>query len=253
MSRRDTFLTISALRIGFLLLIVLAWWIAALMVPRNLIPTPGATLAAAGRLIAEGRLFTALLDSLAIYLSGYGAAILVAIPLGLAMGAVRLLGKTLEVFVYALSATPRVAFIPLIIVLLGLGFEAKVFIVYLGAVMPIIINTYAGVMQADSDLIEMARSVGAPPRRIYARIILPGAVPYIIVGLRLGATIGLINTVVAELYTAVNGLGGLLAIYGNTFRMAEYFVIVLTLAVIGVCVTEALRHVEQRLERWRET
>ena len=75
--------------------------------------------------------------------------------------------------------------------------------------------------------------------------------PYVIVGLRLGATIGLINTVVAELYTAVTGLGGLLAIYGNTFRMAEYFVIVLCLASIGVIVTEGLRFIEQRLARWR--
>ena len=68
--------------------------------------------------------------------------------------------------------------------------------------------------------------------------------PFIVVGLRVGATIGLINTVVAELYTAVRGLGGLLAVYGNTFRMAEYFVIVLILAAIGVIVTEILRHLQ---------
>jgi NitT/TauT family transport system permease protein len=69
--------------------------------------------------------------------------------------------------------------------------------------------------------------------------------------MRLGATIGLINTIVAELYTAVKGLGGLLAIYGNTFRMAEYFVIVITLAIVGVIVTESLRYLEQRFSRWR--
>jgi NitT/TauT family transport system permease protein len=98
----------------------------------------------------------------------------------------------------------------------------------------------------------MARSVGASRSRIFGKIILPGAVPYVITGMRIGATIGLINTVVAELYTAVRGLGGLLAIYGNTFRMAEYFVVVLTLALTGVIVTEVLRHVEIRASRWRE-
>jgi NitT/TauT family transport system permease protein len=77
-------------------------------------------------------------------------------------------------------------------------------------------------------------------------------VPFIVVGLRIGATIGLINTVVAELYTAVTGLGGLLALYGNTFRMGEYFVVVLTLALIGVVVTEVLRLIETRLNRWRQ-
>jgi NitT/TauT family transport system permease protein len=69
--------------------------------------------------------------------------------------------------------------------------------------------------------------------------------------LRLGATIGLINTVVAELYTAVSGLGGLLAIYGNTFQMAPYFVVVLVLALIGSTVTQLLRMLETRTQRWR--
>jgi len=234
-----------------LVLLVLLWLLASQVAGRNLIPTPLATFEAASRMFVEGRLLVALWDSLALYLTGYLAAIIVAVPLGVAMGASRTLGKTLEIYVYALSATPRVAFIPLIIVLLGLGFQAKVFIVFLGAVMPIIINTYAGVREVDDDLVEMARSVGARRSDVFRRIVIPSAVPFIVVGLRLGATIGLINTVVAELYTAVRGLGGLLATYGNTFRMAEYFVVVLTLAFIGVIITEILRHFENRLGRWR--
>ena len=159
------------------------------------------------KLLAEGRLAAALGDSLITFLGGYGLSILVAIPVGLVMGVFMPVGKTLEVYVYALAAMPRVAFIPLIIVFLGLGFQAKIFIVFLGAVMPILINTYAGVLAVDEELIEMARSVRAGRLQIFSRIVLPGAVPFIIVGLRLGATIGLINTVVAELYTAVRGLG----------------------------------------------
>ncbi len=243
--------TVALLRLAFLGLLMFLWWIASIYVARNLIPSPLETWEAAKQLFAAGRWQDAVRASMATYGSGYLAAAAVAIPLGLLMGAFNVLGKTLEIYVYALSATPRVAFIPLIIVLLGLGFEAKMFIVFLGAVMPIIINTYAGVRQADADLVEMARSVGAGRFRIFTQIVLPGALPFVIVGLRLGATIGLINTVVAELYTAIGGLGGLLAVYGNTFRMAEYFVIVLTLAGIGVIVTEALRYVELRLGRWR--
>ncbi|MDA0989258.1 MAG: ABC transporter permease [Verrucomicrobia bacterium] len=238
-------------RLGFLALLLVLWALAAQQVGGNLVPSPYATWLAAGRLIAEGRLGRALADSLTVYLSGYAIAVAVGVPLGVLMGGFRVLGKTLEVYVFALAATPRVAFIPLIIVLLGLGVEAKMFIVFLGALMPVLINTYAGVLEADDDLIEMARSVGASRLRVFRSIVLPGAVPFVIVGMRLGATIGLINTVVAELYTAVKGLGGLLAIYGNTFRMAEYFVVVLTLALIGVAVTEGLRHLEQRVSRWR--
>lgn len=238
-------------RLGFLALLIALWSIAAYSLGPNTVPTPWATFEAAQQLVAEGRLLTALSDSLTVYLSGYGLALLCALPIGVLMGGIRILGKTLEVYVFALAATPRVAFIPLIIALLGLGLEAKTFIVFLGAIMPMIINTYAGVLAADDELIEMARSVGASRRRIFLNIILPGAVPFVVVGMRIGATIGLINTVVAELYTAVRGLGGLLAIYGNTFRMAEYFVVVIMLAIIGVVVTEGLRHLELRLSRWR--
>jgi len=244
-------LKIILYRLGVLVALVLLWWFFSTIVERQLIPSPLATFRAAERLIAEGRLSTALLDTLSIYIGGYGAAILIGIPLGLLMGTARTLGKTLDVFIYALSATPRVAFIPLIIVFLGLGASAKTFIVFLGALMPILINAYAGALNSDEDLVEMARSVGASKMRIFREIVLPGALPFAITGLRIGATIGLINTVVAELYTAVRGLGGLLAIYGNTFRMAEYFVIVFTLALIGVVVTTALRLLELRLERWR--
>lgn len=243
---------ITLFRLGVLAALMAVWSVAAVRLGANVVPTPMATLDAAIRLFGDNRLWGAIGDSLIVYLSGFALAALVAVPLGVAMGGFRVLGKTLEVYVFALAATPRVAFIPLVIVLLGLGIEAKVFIVFLGALMPILLNTYAGVLAADGELIEMARSVGASRSRIFSTIVLPGAVPYVITGLRIGATIGLINTVVAELYTAVHGLGGLLAVYGNTFRMAEYFVVVLTLALIGVIVTEGLRHLEMRVSRWRD-
>ena len=82
---------------------------------------------------------------------------------------------------------------------------------------------------------------------------LPGALPFLIAGVRIGATIGLINTVVAELYTAVSGLGGLLALYGSRFQMAEYLAVVVVLAMIGVTMTEGLRLAERRMLRWRGT
>jgi ABC-type nitrate/sulfonate/bicarbonate transport system permease component len=242
---------IALYRVLVLVGLVGLWWLIALQVGGVIIPSPPATLAAAQSLMAEGRLLPALGDSLATLLGGYGLAIVVAIPMGLLMGAFAPVGKTLEVYVFALAATPRVAFVPLIIVFLGLGIEAKMFIVFLGAVMPILINSYAGVLATDRGLLEMAQSVRAGRLETFRRIVLPGALPFIIAGLRLGATIGLINTVVAELYTAVRGLGGLLALYGNTFRMAEYFVIVIMLALVGATLAEALRLLEKRLVRWK--
>jgi len=178
-------------------------------------------------------------------------AMVIAVPLGLLMGGFRVFGAALEPYVDALSAMPRVAFIPLIIIFLGLGYEAKICVVILGAIMPILINTYVGVLNSDRDLIEMARSGGATDLQIFRKIMLPGAMPYIIAGMRVGAALALINTVVAELYTAVQGLGGLLSIYGNTFRMAPYFVVVFVLALIGLVTMQSLRLIERRIMRGR--
>ncbi len=244
-------LQIAALRLLAFAAFLLLWWAASLFSGSSLIPTPLAVLEAGGKLFAQERIYRATLESLSVYAAGFALAAVVAIPLGLVMGGFRLLGRTLDVYVNALSATPRVAFIPLIIGLLGLGFNAKVSVVFLGAVVPVLLNTYVGVLNADGELVEMVRSTGASKAQIFGRVLLPGAMPFIMVGLRLGATIGLINTVVAELYTAISGLGGLLAIYGNTFQMAPYFVVVFILATLGVTVTQFLSFIEARMGRWR--
>lgn len=238
-----------AWRLVLLVLLLAAWWGIAVWVGRNFVPTPLATFNAALRLLQSGALLTAAGHSLAVFFAGYALAAVVGVSLGLLMGGFRVLGATLDVYANALTATPRVAFIPLIIVFLGLGFEAKMTIIFLGAVMPILINTYAGVLNSDGELVEMARSTGASELSIFRKVMLPGSLRTIVAGLRLGAGIGLINTVVAELYTSVRGLGGLLATYGNTFQMDNYFVVVIAFAIIGAGVTQALRLIERRMDR----
>lgn len=232
-------------------LLVVAWWLLAALAGENFLPTPWETVIAGVQVVGDGSVPIATLDSLTVFLSGFVLAALFAIPFGLLMGGFRVFGAALEGYVNALAAMPRVAFIPLIIVFLGLDYEAKIFIVFLGAVMPILINTYAGVLNCDGELVEMARSAGARDVQIFRKIMLPGALPYITAGLRVGASLALINTVVAELYTAVKGLGGLLSVYGNSFRMAPYFVVVCVLAVIGMLIMQSLKLVERRMERWR--
>jgi len=234
-------------------LFLLIWWSISLIVGPNLIPTPFSTVSAAMDLLRDGKILEPLLSSLTVYSTGFVLAVLVGIPVGMLMGGIRDLGRTLDIYVSALMATPRVAFIPLIILFLGLGAEAKIAVVFLGAVIPILIGTYSGILNSDAELIEMARSMGATRSQIYWRIMLPGSLSFVVIGLRIGATIGLINTVVAELYTAASGLGGLLALYGNTFQMARYFVVVLALALIGGLVSQGLRTLEAWSSRWRVT
>jgi ABC-type nitrate/sulfonate/bicarbonate transport system permease component len=238
-------------RLVVFVLLIAAWWGVSEAAGQNFFPTPWQTAKASVQVIGDGTVPRATLDSLAIFVSGFFLAAAVAIPFGLFMGGFRIFGSAVETYVNALSAMPRVAFIPLVIVFLGLGFQAKVFIVFIGAVMPILINTYAGVLNCDGELVEMARSAGAREMQIFRKILLPGSLPYITAGLRVGASLALINTVVAELYTAVNGLGGLLSVYGNGFRMAPYFVVVCVLAALGVAMMSSLNLLERRMARWR--
>ena len=248
---RLSHVNINVWRLLVFVLLILLWWLVAIVAGENFFPTPWQTAVAAVQVIGDGSVPRATVDSLGVFLAGFALSAAFAIPFGLLMGGVRVFGATIEGYVNALSAMPRVAFIPLVIVFLGLGFEAKTFIVFIGAVMPILINTYYGVLQCDGELIEMARSAGASDVQIFRKIMLPGALPYITAGLRVGASLALINTVVAELYTAVNGLGGLLSVYGNSFRMAPYFVVVCVLAAIGVLIMQSLKLLERRMERWR--
>lgn len=248
---RLTNIDIVLLRLAVLFGFVLVWWLSTLWVSRSFLPTPWATAQAAAEMVSDGSIFAATGQSIAVYFTGYLLAAAFAIPFGLLMGGIRVFGVTMEVYVNALMATPRVAFIPLIIIFLGLGFQAKVTVVFLGAVMPIIINTYAGVLNSDGELVEMARSTGASDLEIFRKVMLPGALSHIVAGLRIGAAIALINTVVAELYTAVRGLGGLLSVYGNTFQMDAYFVVIFVLAGIGVMVTQSLKLIEMKMARWQ--
>jgi NitT/TauT family transport system permease protein len=230
---------------------LLAWEAVALLAGALIVPTPLQTLRAGAGLFADGELPAAIGQTLAIYAGGLSLAAFAGIAAGLAMGGFPLLGRLFEPWMQALAATPRIAFVPLIIVALGVGFKAKLVIVFLGAVIPVLVSTHAGVASADPELVEMACASGANRRQIFTRVLLPGALPFIMAGLRIGATTGLVNAVVAELYTAIQGLGGLLAIYGNSFRMAPYFAVVVVLAAIGLAVTRALNMAERRLTRWR--
>jgi NitT/TauT family transport system permease protein len=248
---RLSHVNINVWRLLIGVLILALWWVIAALAGGNFVPTPWQTAVAAVALARDGSVAQATLDTLGVFLAGYLVAAIVSIPLGLFMGGFRVFGAALEPYVDALSAMPRVAFIPLVIVFLGLGYQAKIVIVFLGAAMPILINTYTGVLHCDGELVEMARSAGATDMQIFRKIMLPGALPYITSGLRIGASLALINTIVAELYTAVKGLGGLLSIYGNSFRMAPYFVVVIILGIIGVCVMQSLKILERRTERWR--
>ncbi len=182
---------------------------------------------------------------------GLGLALAVGVPLGVAMGRSALVRDVLEPFVVAKYSAPTVAFLPLLIIWLGIGLWAKVALVFLAAVFVLIVSTEAGVATTEPRLIETARAMTASEWQITTTIIIPWALPFILAGLRLAIGRALIMVVVAEMYAATSGIGFLIfqgaAYYDATLVFAGVFV----LSFVGVALNQILRAIERRVAPWR--
>ena len=185
------------------------------------------------------------------FLIGYSLAILVGIIVGVAMGWYRDVSAALQPFVSTLYSTPRIALLPLFIIWLGIGIWSKVAVVFLVAMFQILIATEAGVRSADESLIRTARSFGANDWQIFTTIVVPGAVPFLIAGLRLGLGQALVGIVVGELYAATAGIGYEIAVAGETFQTDRVFVGIMILAIAAIFLMWCFRRLELRFERWR--
>ena len=213
--------------------------------------SPSRIVSTFAQLVHEGRLWKDIRVSGAEFLLGFAFAVAVGIPVGLGMGWYRDISAILQPFVAALYSTPRIALLPLLIIWLGIGIWSKVAVVFLVAVFQILISTEAGVRAADEPLIRTARSFGAKERQIFTTIVLPGAVPFLIAGLRLGLGQALIGIVVGELYAASAGIGFEIAVAGETFQTDRVFVGIVILASASIVMMWALRRLEMKFESWR--
>ncbi len=185
------------------------------------------------------------------FASGYLLAVAVGIPLGLAMGWYRTLHAALGPFVDFLFSTPRVAFLPLLIVWMGVGVAPKVALVFIMAVLPLLMSVISGVKTVDKTLLSVGKLYGASQLTIFRTIVLPGSVPSIIAGLRVAVGTGLIGMVVGELYASSEGLGYRIVESGQLFQTDRLFVAAIIVAVAGVMLSAALGKVEKGLSAWR--
>ena len=236
------------------IVVVFALWelIGRFVITNRLFFVPlSSVFASAGDLWARGELQLHVRTSFLEFALGFGAAALAGIALGAAMAVRRALRDYLDPWVAFLYATPTVALAPLFILWFKLGIESKVAVILLVSIFPILLNTLTGIEGTDRHLIEAARSFGARPMQIFAKVMLPSALPVIVTGLRLGLARGLVGVVVAELFGAKAGLGYLILYSAQTFDMAALFAGVLILALAGVVSTEALKALERRLAPWR--
>ena len=203
------------------------------------------------KMFATGSIWTPLGVSASGFCVGLGLAILVGLPLGVLIGRSRTLKAMFDPFITAFNATPRLVFLPLVMLWFGLGLWSKVVIVFIGALFPILINTYEGVRNSDKLLINVVRSFGAKEWDVARLVVIPNAMPYIIAGLRLAIGRAVLGVVVAEFFGSESGLGVMMVQAAGRYQIDIVFSGLIVFAVMTLAMTAAVQVLENRLGRWR--
>jgi NitT/TauT family transport system permease protein len=145
---------------------------------------------------------------------------------------------------------PTVALVPLVVIWLGLDYNAKVFLTWLVSFFSIVISTQAAVQNIPHAYIDTARAFCSSRTATLTKVIAPAAIPYFVAGIRLGLARALVGVVVAEMFTALSGLGYMVTTYGNTFKVDYVFVPIVVLAAMSVLLNAGLQWTERKLTPW---
>jgi NitT/TauT family transport system permease protein len=199
----------------------------------------------------DGRLKADMAYSGTNFAIGVGLAIVTGVACGVLIGWYRRLAMLLEPFLTAFYSTPRVALVPLILIWFGIGMWSKVFIVFINAFFPVLLNTIGGVKAIDADLLRAARSFRASDWQIFTTIVIPGSVPFILTGVRQAVALGLIGVVVGEMFGGSEGIGYMVNYGGQTFQTDAVFLGVVIIAFAGIVLTWFAERLERHFSRWR--
>lgn len=175
----------------------------------------------------------------------------VGVALGLLLGENAYLGAAFKPFFFFMASVPKSIFLPLFILVLGLGFAQKVAFGMFQAIFVLVISAIAAVDSVPAQFVTMARAYGATRRQLYLQIYLPAMLPVIVEGLRLAMIFNITGVVFSEMYVSRAGLGHLVAEWGMRFEMANLFAGIMLAAALSIIVNEALRWFELRLGQWR--
>ena len=173
-----------------------------------------------------------------------------ALPLGLWMGAREKIYLVFNPLIQILRPIPPIAFIPLAILWFGLGNPPAFFLIALGAFFPVLMNTIAGVRNVDAIYVRVAQNLGARPGTLFRRVLLPGAMPSILAGMRIGIGVAFICVIVAEMIAVNNGLGYRILEAREYFWSDKIIAGMISIGVIGLAIDTGMARVNDRLLRW---
>jgi sulfonate transport system permease protein len=232
-----------AIRIASVVAVLSLWQYVGSGIDPVLFTTPSAVARAGYDMLRSGELWSYLWPSLVI-------AAVVGVVIGLLLARFWVIDVALGVYITFLYSIPAVALVPLIVLWAGFESTAKIIVLFLFAFFPMAINTYQGVRNVDPRLVEVGRAFRCSERQLWANIVLPGALPFIVTGLRLAVGRGLIGMVLADQYTAVSGIGYLIVRTAATYQVDKMFVPIVTLGILGITLTALLRVLERRVAPW---
>lgn len=201
---------------------------------------------------ADGNLIQHILSSTELVLWGFLVATITGVPLGLLMGQYRMIDALINPVFQIIRPIAPIAWIPLTILWFGLGTEAKVFVIWLAAVSPAVINTYTGVRNIDNKLIEAAYVNGASGRQMLWEVVIPGALPLIFTGLRTSLQACWMVLVAAELVGSFIGLGHILIIATRDLNSAMILVAMTSISVMGISMSFLLTYIERKMIPWKQ-
>jgi ABC-type nitrate/sulfonate/bicarbonate transport system permease component len=249
-------LTRPALVVGALSLAVVIglYWLMALRPGTNsaLVPAPPAILAAFAGELQSGDLWINTLASLKRVVIGFGIGATLALVLGALAGWFRYWGYVLNPIIDALRPVPALAYIPLVIVWVGIGEPSRIIIIALAVFKPCVVNARAGMKEVAQIYVDAARTLGASRWRVFATVALPSAVPYFIAGLRTGVSTGFLALVAAELIAAPSGLGFMIQNAGQYFRTDVTIVGIIVIGLLGALLDQLASRAGRALTAWSE-
>jgi NitT/TauT family transport system permease protein len=205
------------------------------------------------KLLLSGDLADHTLASLSRSLGGFALALVISIPLGLAIGWWKPVSEYLNPLLETMRNTAALAILPVFILLLGLGETSKIAIVLYACAFPLLLNTISGVKNVDPLLIKSARSMGLSSISLFRKVIIPAATPTIFVGIRQAGASSILVLVAAEMVGAKSGLGYLIQYAQFSFLITDMYAGILSISVIGLIINFLLVSLEKRLTGWKQT
>src|SRR5580700_6171660 len=239
--------------VATLIALILAWQAGSSsgFIPELFLPSPAEVAAALTRLAVTGELWSDLSASLLRLVAGWTLGTLAGIGVGFAIGMFTLARSPLIALVSALFPIPKIALVPLFIIWFGIGEGSKIATLAIGVFFPTAINTYSGVDNVQRNLIVMGQSFNLSTWSIIRKIVLPGALPSVLAGLRITISVGIILLVAAEMIGADSGIGAFILAAGNLYRTDNLIAGVVILSILGLLLSAILSRIERAVFAWR--